>query len=568
MVKFSLKLIISITLLGLFLLSTQLPKIGHDIPQSKYDSLPDADLVELARENWEAGRREAAIALLKYQIEVGENDIREKIDSGMGNDITMARKQHQTYLDILANEETLSGRLIKVGKGAVTGRVNSWEELSGSTVADMFVVGDIRDLVVQSFADDPDEFVRILSGVGLASTLWPPADSAISIVKTAKKVGALSEPVVRVIIKVAKTATGTVSIGAKTAFKAVLLPILELARKCRSWNQFVLILQQCRSLDQIKALVKVLEISPNAALKLEKIFAGLPKAAEHASEVLEYLYNGGQKGMDKLYEALRKGPRGLQLVAKYPSISAWTVKGGWKTGRWGWVEVQDFYLTKRIKYGSYANIVVSLIGALALTLSVITFFPVTKIRELFTSINRKPDGSSLKHFGVFVVVVFISWVSFMVFAKGGVMYQPNPQNLPSENYEQIAVSSGLPKPFNGGFSLLGLMFAGLVQLGIWQMVNREIQKVREMHQTKEIRSAICLEYLNAAEMYADLPLYAGLAMTIIGFLILEYFPSGGRMVAYASTVIGIICAAFLRIRYINPLRNELISAIDKQDKVP
>src|SRR2546423_8870827 len=92
--------------------------------------------------------------------------------------------------------------------GAVSGRGDSLESLIGAVAADFFIVGDVRDLVIQGgryvLDGETDQVVLILSGVGLATTLAPEVDWVPAVLKAARKAGALSRGLADSIIASAK----------------------------------------------------------------------------------------------------------------------------------------------------------------------------------------------------------------------------------------------------------------------------------------------------------------------------------------------------------------------------
>jgi hypothetical protein len=90
------------------------------------------------------------------------------------------------------------------GEGAVTGQADTGAGLAGAITSDFFVVGDVRDLIIQSgnwVRDEPvDVFILTLSGIGLGLTAASVASSGgaaplkagASVVKSAKRAGALT----------------------------------------------------------------------------------------------------------------------------------------------------------------------------------------------------------------------------------------------------------------------------------------------------------------------------------------------------------------------------------------
>jgi hypothetical protein len=80
--------------------------------------------------------------------------------------------------------------------GALSGQGDSLEGILGAMAADFFVFGDLRDLVIQGgkqmLDGDSDEVVLLLSVVGVVTTLAPEVDWVPSILKVARKTGAMS----------------------------------------------------------------------------------------------------------------------------------------------------------------------------------------------------------------------------------------------------------------------------------------------------------------------------------------------------------------------------------------
>ncbi len=104
------------------------------------------------------------------------------------------REQVQTALKtVLAERDSWVRRVTKVGIGAISGRGTDLESLIGAVAADFFVVGDIRDLVIEGgkllVDGDSDELVLLLSFVGVVTTLAPEIDWAPSILKAARRAG-------------------------------------------------------------------------------------------------------------------------------------------------------------------------------------------------------------------------------------------------------------------------------------------------------------------------------------------------------------------------------------------
>ncbi|MBS0190189.1 MAG: hypothetical protein U0573_01545 [Phycisphaerales bacterium] len=115
---------------------------------------------------------------------------------GPGNGPRRAEIERQRQLTV-DEQSSWIRRAKDVGWGALSGRGESLEELIGAIAADMFVIGDIRDLVIQATTwasgGETDPLIIALSSVGIALTVAPEIDWAPAVVKAARKAGAVSE---------------------------------------------------------------------------------------------------------------------------------------------------------------------------------------------------------------------------------------------------------------------------------------------------------------------------------------------------------------------------------------
>ena len=170
--------------LGFFTLSLPDPYLS-DVEElateQAYEGFPDADLRSIAEQEWEAGRKETALSILDYIIE--EN---------MG-DAAGARVLKQQYVRRIEEDESVVGRFQAAAYGFATGNVEDMSGLVGSSLADFLIYGDIRDLVREFvFEDDTDEIVVALSAAGIITTIYPPAEGAVTATKALKKASVFS----------------------------------------------------------------------------------------------------------------------------------------------------------------------------------------------------------------------------------------------------------------------------------------------------------------------------------------------------------------------------------------
>jgi hypothetical protein len=84
------------------------------------------------------------------------------------------------------------------------------------------------------------------------------------------------------------------------------------------------------------------------------------------------------------------------------------------------------------------------------------------------------------------------------------------------------------------------------------------------HSTEAV--AIRLKKLENADLFLDLPLYFGLLGTVASFIVMSFNPNISRLIAYSSTLVGIIFSVILRLIFQYPLKQALISAAEPNGK--
>jgi hypothetical protein len=139
-------------------------------------------------------------------------------ESGLGE---LSGEEHAALSKEQAEVRSEQESLLRKGKlllrGALVGEGDSLEALMGAVAADMLVVGDVRDLVIQggklAVDGDSDELILALSAAGLLTTVMPEVDWIAAFLKVAKKAGALSRHMVEALVRVIRRATDTRDYG-------------------------------------------------------------------------------------------------------------------------------------------------------------------------------------------------------------------------------------------------------------------------------------------------------------------------------------------------------------------
>lgn len=120
------------------------------------------------------------------------------VDEGL----VAAPPEHQRPLqELKATIQKEQGRWMfrfqQVGRGALTGTGESAEALGGAIVADLFVFGDVRDLVVQGGrrlrGEEVDPIIVGLSAGGILMTVNPAVDLGGALLKFARRIGGMSQ---------------------------------------------------------------------------------------------------------------------------------------------------------------------------------------------------------------------------------------------------------------------------------------------------------------------------------------------------------------------------------------
>lgn len=266
-----------------FLLWVLAADTGGRLARAQLAALPDFDYVSEIRHLRQAGRFGEAMMVA---------------DAGL--DATRGQIQH-VVLDerqAVENERASAMRRLKdVGLGALTGTAGqsgdaSLERLGGAVAADLFVVGDIRDLVIQSgrylVDGEADEVIVALSALGLATTLAPQVDWAPALLKIARKTGSLSKKMQEFIVGAVRS-------------------------------------KRTKELDSFTGDMKVLvdQASPAGAIRLLK-YADEPADAARLARFLERnskgsrgafaLHVAGKNGADFLKTAERAGPTSAKMA--------------------------------------------------------------------------------------------------------------------------------------------------------------------------------------------------------------------------------------------------------------
>ena len=108
--------------------------------------------------------------------------------------------------------------------------------------------------------------------------------------------------------------------------------------------------------------------------------------------------------------------------------------------------------------------------------------------------------------------------------------------------------------FTGKLSMWIFLFITLLQFAAIWVGYAVISTIKYSSDPVKLK----LRNLDNAEVFFDVPLYFGLFGTVSAFLVMTFSPQSSRLIAYSSTLIGIIFSLLLRLTLQYPLRRQLV----------
>ena len=210
--------------------------------------------------------------------------------------------------DIQGEMSSWLSKAKRLGLGALTGRGSNTEGVIGAITADMFVVGDVRDLVIQGWryatGNDADPVVAALSLIGIATTLAPEIDWAPSFLKIARRTGMMTKRFAEFLVELARETKRT-----KSSLKAMECLKDTGALVKRVGPSQALGLMRCVETERdIKIAAQFAEHAPGAA------YTALNTGGREALRLLEK--QGPREGADIVVEAAKRGPEGIAAASR------------------------------------------------------------------------------------------------------------------------------------------------------------------------------------------------------------------------------------------------------------
>ena len=419
---------------------------------------------------------------------------------------------------------------------------NLFDNLAGGTVADAVLFGDIAEQSRQGTLDaGQDDFIASLNNIRGMATVFPPAEGAITLAKAARHAGAINDSLSKSLRQILNLIQADPkSAVAVEKFKDNFMPMLELAKSCRTWDEFQMILRQADSPDQMKVLTKMASSSPSGAQHLSAVLAvAASNSRATASACLDYILHQGPKGLDALYAALGKGAAGLKFVTAHPGF----VPGP----AMKLTQMQAAYQSLRVQYGAGVAAVKYLLIAILCALLVLVVMPGRYLEKLVARPGSPIIPGPVHYFlSALAVGVVLAGLAYLL----SLAVRPATEPVSLATGEASLTAAGDSAFLSGTVVLLSL----LIHAVVWFYVR---SKIRSVEDDESSSPALRLKRLENLDVFLDLPLFTGLALTVCAFILITLNAGMSRHFAYTATVVGILSAVSLRIRYQYPLRERL-----------
>lgn len=407
---------------------------------------------------------------------------------------------------------------------------SSYQSLAGSTIADLAMLGELPQQA------EP-EFAAALERIRPMSAVFAPAEAVIVLAKAAQRPAinpALMKHLSQTLVMIENNPRSPLAVE---KFRDNFMPMFELAKHCRTWEEFQTILRQADSPDQAKVLAKM---TTDGAQKLSTVLA---VAGLESRACLDYIMRQGPVGLETLYAALPKGVAGLKFVLDHPGLTS--VPAATKL-----TPMQEKYQTLRQQYGAAAPAVKYLLIAILCAFLVLVAVPGRYLEKLVTRPGSPVPSPGAAHYflsalAVGVVLAGLAYLLSLAVRPAALPVAPGPGG------EAPALAQGVDNALLSGTVVL---ISLAIHAVVWFFVRG---KLRQVEDDDTSSPALRLKRLDNLDVFLDLPLFTGLALTVCAFILITINAGMSRHFAYTATVVGILSAVSLRIRYQYPLKERL-----------
>lgn len=542
--------------LGLLVFLWQLPVAPELQAADSVDALEDFDFVQAAETAWNKDETSTALAMLDAAV-----------DLDPANEY-VASELRSSWKRELEKKKSLLGKSWNVVSGFLTGKAHSIEGFVGAGAGDLMVWGDMRDLTVELLSDDTDPFIVTLASAGIVASGATavtgggafPSQGVLSLLKVLRKLGALSRPFVRHVTTLAKAAR---TVGWK-AIAPLVDSVAKLWRRSGQYGpRFARFMRYVDDSRHIRLLNSILKAGPSVARKLEQVLLVAGRGSKKlAQRSLAYATKYGEKGLDLLRKAARKGPEGLRRMLDNPVKTTRMLKNVRKGQVFVFHGVNDWWHSRLVRFGSWLE--------LARFAGLVLLFLFLFLRLQFHRLlpRRFLDMPRLRRWGLAGGATLI--LALAVFASRVTATAPDPvvadagAHLVRLAGMEIAGERGKVNEMSVAYwfwfvIILLFTMAGQV-LAHWVARGRLKSVVDDYGENPRL----ALQQLEANGIYFELPLYIGLAGTVLAFLVVTIGGVLGQVaapLAYFSTLSGIGAYVFFQVRFVVRERSDWIKRL-------
>lgn len=258
-----------------------------------FEDLPPYDVATEAHELFKQNRLTDAEVLLDEALAQDPN-----------NDRLLVIRQG------IENERRNWARQLSMGaQGALTGRGDDAASLTGAVVADLFVFGDMRDLVIQSGhwlkGETTDEMIVALSAGGILLTVSPTVDLGSALLKFARRMGAISDAFAHALAQTARRALKERKVD---ELAGITRDVADLSKRARPAGAVAIL----RHVDDPKLLHTVAQFAQTPE--------GVRALLIDPEMTVRWLGSGWPHSQEWLIKASQKGRAGLAYLAGNSSL--------------------------------------------------------------------------------------------------------------------------------------------------------------------------------------------------------------------------------------------------------
>ena len=546
-----LKLIPILLFVTLFSYLLSLPSSNTTMNQSELDgqlqALDDFDFVNYGIQSQKSEELDQAISLFAIGAQL------EHLSEA-------ARQQSKLALTTLESEASTLARLRSIGNNQQL-KQNSWDTNQSQNLEQFFNKKNIHKLSEELLFDKNkfNDFLVILNNAQTIVEIMPKSKLAFDVLKIAESTQILTDQLKTEITNSIKAYNKSEEINPALLEEVLnkVIPTLQLMKKCKTWYDFSLLMHQVKTARHVSILLQLANSSENAVSNLTNLLVTAHSDSTLQAAILGYINDRGISGLQNLTKALRKGPQALQMAIASPAqlISNLTPQSTKKED-----VIKKWWSTISKK----SPLVMEAVRYLLMTLSIfgVVLFGVQSQHLSRVLLVKDPENASVAKTmsQLFIVIFTIFAISFIfnILIGGPGQTAVNP-GIGGGSLQSQGTPSTQSHNVLSGMSILSLVIIIFMQFTVYAKALSELKKIKELMGTSSLK----LKQLKHADIFFDLPIYLGLLGTVSSFIIMLFDPSASRIVAYTSTIIGIIFSASLRIFYVYPLQKDLTNESEK-----